>query len=168
MAYTHALFALALIIMPTVYLSGAPVGPFIIIIVIAASLLPDIDHPSSMMGRAIKPVSLIIHETVGHRSLTHSIAAIAGFTIVVSTIVFKYDLKIIYIYACVLGYSSHILADMLNPTGVELLYPNKKRYSILHKRGIRVGSPGETILSLLLLGGIIFSVFIQSPVRAFI
>ncbi len=168
MAYTHALFALALVIIPTAYLSGAPVGPFIIIVVIAASLLPDIDHPSSMIGRAIKPVSLIIHETVGHRSLTHSIVAIAGLTIVVSAIVFKYDLRIIYIYTFVLGYASHILADMLNTTGVELLYPDKKRYSILHKRGIRVGSPGETILSLFLLGGIIFSIFIQSPVRAFV
>ena len=36
------------------------------------SLVPDIDHPDSMLGHLIKPVSKFIKEKIGHRTLTHS------------------------------------------------------------------------------------------------
>lgn len=35
------------------------------------SLFPDIDHESSTVGKRVKPLSSLLHKTVGHRTLFH-------------------------------------------------------------------------------------------------
>ncbi len=40
------------------------------------SLLPDIDHPESTIGRVFRPVSKKIQQKYGHRTITHSLFAI--------------------------------------------------------------------------------------------
>ena len=94
--------------------SGAVVG----------GLLPDIDHPKSFTGRMILPLSDIIKEAVGHRTLTHSLlfAFIAGLIFSVYNIGFGAGVCI--------GILSHIILDLLTPktTGVAFLYPFHKEY----------------------------------------
>ncbi|MGN0470373.1 MAG: metal-dependent hydrolase [Acutalibacteraceae bacterium] len=76
------------------------------------SLLPDADHSGSTLGRLIKPVSRHIR----HRGVTHSLIFL-----VVSTLVSPY---------IGLGVLTHIVLDLLNPKGVELLYPWKKNIKV--------------------------------------
>lgn len=45
------------------------------------SLIPDIDSPSSILGKKIKPISKAIAETMGHRGGTHSLIAVIIFGI---------------------------------------------------------------------------------------
>ncbi len=40
------------------------------------SLLPDIDHPESLIGRIFHPLSKYIRRKYGHRTVTHSVFAI--------------------------------------------------------------------------------------------
>lgn len=52
-----------------VTMAGAAIG----------SLIPDIDSPSSTIGRRMKPVSKFIAETMGHRGATHTIVGLLIF-----------------------------------------------------------------------------------------
>ena len=45
----------------------------LVLAVVLASLLPDIDTSSSMIGRLFGPIAEIIERRVGHRTLTHSV-----------------------------------------------------------------------------------------------
>lgn len=89
-----------------------------------ASLLPDIDHPNSWMGRRLPFLSRPLAAIFGHRGLTHSLLAVAlllglGF----------YGLGG-WAAPLVVGYLSHIAADGLTPQGVPLLWPSRRRFSL--------------------------------------
>jgi len=96
---------------------------------ILTCLLPDIDHPKSILGKRIKWLSIPIAQILGHRGFTHSILAI-----ILCLILFRLQLsqfKIITIdvfHGMILGYISHIIADMLTPAGVPLLWPCSFRF----------------------------------------
>lgn len=73
------------------------------------SLIPDIDSPTSTLGRRIKPVSKAISGTLGHRGGTHTILAwilFSIFTIMVGNELESYlsssgDLKKLVVFATV-------------------------------------------------------------------
>ncbi len=95
------------------------------------SLLPDIDHPSSLLGRRIKIISLPIAKIFGHRGFTHSFLAVVLCVIALNitlpqTAVIPTDI----LHAMIIGYLSHLLADALTPAGVPFFWPYKKRFSI--------------------------------------
>ena len=102
-----------------------------IVITLIASLLPDIDHPKSILGRAVKPLSRWINRHYGHRTITHS-----AFVLVLSTLIFslfekviagKTSLSTIFFYS----YLSHLLFDMMTLQGIPLLYPFFKNPFVL-------------------------------------
>ena len=86
-------------------------------------LIPDIDHPESFLGYAIQPISTFLMETVGHRTLTHSLLFL--FLISVIGAMFHIVLGI----GIGIGILSHIVLDLLTPNsnGVAFLYPFCKR-----------------------------------------
>jgi inner membrane protein len=90
-------------------------------------LIPDIDHPKSLLGSSIRPISIIIKETIGHRTLTHSIV----FTLIISFLVSFLNLFVGI--GVGIGMLSHIVLDLLTPKtkGVAFLYP-------LYKKKIRL------------------------------
>lgn len=53
--------------------SGAAIG----------SLIPDIDHEGSMIGKKLKPVARMFRKTCGHRGATHTIAGLFVYSLVV-------------------------------------------------------------------------------------
>jgi len=92
------------------------------------ALLPDIDHPESKLGRVFLPIAYLLYNTVGHRSLTHSILFIT-ILFFVSTIIWGMNTIIV---GLMLGCVFHVLGDMLTPSGCCLLYPlNKKKFKLL-------------------------------------
>lgn len=93
-------------------------------VAIVASLLPDVDHPTSILGKKIYPVSAIIGGIFGHRGITHSLIAVLALIGVMA-----YFNASPLIWAASVGYLSHLLGDWLTPSGVPLLYPNMKKFS---------------------------------------
>ena len=74
---------------------------------ILGSLLPDIDHAGSIIGKKIPFFSIFLK----HRGITHSLLA----------------LVIAYLISpwLALGYGSHIGLDMLTHSGVQFMFPLK-------------------------------------------
>ncbi len=88
---------------------------------ILTCLLPDIDHPKSFLGQRLKWVSKPIARAFGHRGFTHSLLAV--FALLATFYLKVPDTWIIpadALQGMVLGYLSHIVADMLTPAGVPL------------------------------------------------
>lgn len=80
------------------------------------SLLPDIDHPKSVLGQRLRWLAIPIARAFGHRGFTHSLLAIAG-----GMALFQLDVPRSWpipadaLHAMIIGYFSHLLADMLTP-----------------------------------------------------
>ena len=85
----------------------------------AGSLLPDICHAQSKIGRRFKFLSIIVRLLFGHRTFTHSIL----FTLIIALLLSTIHTPPVYMAAIIGGMASHIILDMLTPRGVKLLYP---------------------------------------------
>lgn len=100
------------------------------------SLLPDIDHPESTIGRVFRPFSKYIQQKYGHRTVTHSLFAI----MVISAVLLPLLLlpRLLQwggpfwtgLYgAALLAFSSHIFIDLFNKSGVKFFAPfSQKEY----------------------------------------
>ena len=119
-------------------------------------LLPDIDHPKSVLGQRLKWLSAPIARAFGHRGFTHSLLAVAG-GIFLLRIHFPHDWVIPAdaFHAMIIGYLSHILADMLTPAGVPLLWPCRWRFR-LPLINSQKGNQLERTLCLMLVGLTLF------------
>jgi len=99
-----------------------------------AAVLPDIDTPGSFIGKKLPFFSFFFR----HRGFTHSLM----FAVLVYLLVYRFLGVELALYAAA-GFGSHILLDMLNPSGVELFWPLTWRVSILK---IRTGGFCEILL----------------------
>jgi inner membrane protein len=135
-------------------------SPALIVLGVFAALLPDIDITSSPFGRIFSPVSKHLSKHYAHRSITHSLLALI--LISISGIFFGVQTAV----SLLIGYLSHLILDMLNPSGVPLIYP-KTSHFVLLGGSVKVGDRGETILFSILLITIIalvcFNVLNVSP-----
>lgn len=115
---------------PTHFAAGLAAGllittePAAIVVSGVSALLPDIDIPTSKVGRASPIISTIINIAFGHRGLFHSLLA-AG-------LIYLLILKFFPAYSlyCLIGYLSHLLLDCLTPAGVPLLWPIPFRFRV--------------------------------------
>lgn len=92
-------------------------------------LLPDIDHPSSVLGQRLSWLSIPIFRIFGHRGFTHSLLAIGILLFILQLL----PIMLIPSDVChgmVIGYLSHIIADMLTPAGVPLFWPCRWRFRV--------------------------------------
>jgi len=99
-------------------------NPMSAIILTIFSILPDIDHSSSVFGRIFRWLSFELEEKFGHRSITHSVFSLLLVFLLAS---FSKDLSI----PIILGYASHLFLDMLTVSGIKLLYPLNYNFVIL-------------------------------------
>lgn len=110
----------------TARLSGLePAEPQALAAAALGALLPDIDHPQSWAGRKMRVVSVPLALIVGHRGITHSALAIAACALLLTLLGTGWLAAPV-----VIGYLSHLLADSLTPSGVPLLWPNKRRFTL--------------------------------------
>jgi inner membrane protein len=118
------------------------------------SLLPDIDTEKSTLGLLIPTISRNIHKNYGHRTITHSIffITLVGLLlfIIKQKILILFHLQLlINIYPAIqwgilLGCASHIFFDMLNMSGVALLYPRLDKIKFPIPK-IKTNSPQEEL-----------------------
>lgn len=88
----------------------------------ACGLLPDLDKRQSIIGRLLPMISEPLDYHIGHRTLTHSLLFLGGFGMTL-----WFVLPFGWWLAVITGASSHVFADMLTPSGVELFWPSKVR-----------------------------------------
>ncbi|EEG83568.1 MULTISPECIES: metal-dependent hydrolase [Proteus] len=124
--------------------------------VLLGSLLPDLDHPGSILGRLFRIISLPLSKLCGHRGFTHSLLAFCGLAILWETQVSpQWDISADIFHALLFGYLSHLIADMLTPAGVPFLWPLKIRFA-LPILGKKNNKKGERFISVLILVGALF------------
>lgn len=89
---------------------------------IACGFLPDLDKRQSIVGRLFPMSSEPLDYHIGHRTLPHSLLFLSmlGLTL-------WYALPFGWWLAVMAGTTSHVIADILTPTGVELFWPSKAR-----------------------------------------
>lgn len=131
---THIVITMVLFIMIRKYIdiSGSPI--VFIALLVFGSLLPDIDHPKSKIGRLVP-----IGHFMKHRAwYTHSI--IGSFLLPLPFLLINKPYYIIVALACL----SHTLADTLTPIGTKIVYPiSKKNYSL---NIAKTGGVGENLI----------------------
>ena len=124
---------------------GLPaLDPVALGLAVTGALMPDIDHPKSWMGKRIWPVSAVVSRIFGHRGLTHSlIAIVACLALLFSTLLPTWISA-----PLVVGYLSHLAADLLTPGGLRLDWPLKGIWALPL---CRTGSPFEPLVVALVL-----------------
>lgn len=105
-----------------------------------ASLLPDLDSCTSLIGRRAFPVSSIVQLFFGHRTALH---APLLWLVLLGIAYGVYPQYGLYIAAAGIGILTHLGLDILNPAGVPLFWPVKKRY---HLGTLRSGGIVDRIL----------------------
>ena len=113
------------------YLSNSTDVAIVSALLVAGSLLPDIDISTSYMSRKTRPISFFTSKFFKHRGYTHSIVGILSITLIFYLVLgmFSYTEDILRMasLSLLIGMSSHVLLDMMTHSGVELFYPLKKR-----------------------------------------
>lgn len=91
-------------------------------------LLCDIDHPNSLINKYTLEIPYVLTGRMKHRTFTHSIL----FSVISLIITLLLTQNMVITIGLFVGIWSHLLLDMLNPTGVPYLYPfNSHKYSIM-------------------------------------
>lgn len=91
----------------------------IVVLAVIASLLPDICHTQSKIGRKIRIISFFIRLLFGHRTFTHSIL----FIVIIGLGLYVIQTPQYYFVTIITGLISHVILDLLTPKGVKLFYP---------------------------------------------
>jgi inner membrane protein len=125
MAGSHVVVGAAAWAVTAKLTGGAPADPQALAAAALGSLLPDIDHPQSWAGRKLRPISVPISMVFGHRGITHSLLAVLACVIVLAVMGGQWAAAPV-----VIGYLSHLAADGLTPSGVPLLWPAKRRFTL--------------------------------------
>lgn len=114
------------------------------------SVLPDVDLPTSRLGRTFFFLSVPLERRFGHRTITHSFVGLALVALLVSPLLLRWP----FYFWCILGgLWSHLWLDMINMRGVDLFWPSPVRVVMPGNRDWRmeVGSKPEMILFIALL-----------------
>ncbi len=147
MAKSHLVVGLAAWVAAAPLLHANTLNAGSVLLVLAGSLLPDIDHPKSWVGRRTRPVSTAIAAALGHRGITHSAVAVAGLAWLLSQAGYRWS----GVAALSVGYLSHLAADMLTPRGLRLLWPMRGTWGLPL---CRTGSAAESVIVLTLGCGV--------------
>lgn len=109
------------------------------------SMFPDIDLPTSWIGRRAKGISSIVGTLFGHRGMFHSPLFYA---VLLALGCWRWPTWGWYFGAFGVGVLVHLVLDSLNAKGVPWLWPVRKRLCIAH---IKNGSLGETVTTIVTL-----------------
>jgi len=160
LAPTHSIFGVFLtLIILAVFGVQWSLHWSIMLIAIFGAIVPDIDHPRSIIGRLFSFISVPLERRYGHRTITHSlvglviISMVFGFLIlfgvwlldIIWNLGFGYwDLLPRWIAAFSISYFSHLVLDMFNPHGSQMFWPDTGRDVIPKNPKLRIESGSKT------------------------
>jgi inner membrane protein len=143
LAPTHSVFGIFLtLIILAVFGIQWSLHWTILLVAILGAIMPDIDHPKSVIGKMFYFISAPIERRYGHRTVTHSFigwaisSAIFALLVLIWIFIFGFLLKFDvggsdlwprWIAAFSISYMSHLLLDMFNPRGSQMFWPNLGR-----------------------------------------
>ncbi len=111
-----------------------PLDPAYLALVATGSLLPDMDHPKSWIGRRSRPLSTALGAAFGHRGATHSAAAVLALVALPQA-----GYHPVAVSALAIGYASHLAADLLTPQGLPLAWPLPMSWRVpIYRTGSRM------------------------------
>jgi inner membrane protein len=136
---------------------------------ILGGLLPDIDHPQSILSGWIPGSGLLLAlGRVRHRGFTHSILfavlLVAAWFAASQRIVIPYPLVV----AGLAGVATHLVSDMLTPQGIPLLYPMRFNFKAAPGVFLHIGKwfgVVEFVVWLGALAGIAFGILLIAQQR---
>lgn len=126
------------------------------------SLMPDIDHPGSKIGRKAKVTSKIVSKTMGHRGWTHTLLAlvliIGGLFYVLRFITAYQALYGYWALGFSIGYLSHLILDAFTVQGIPAFKPfSHKRIAFTKFKTGNIDRFAQWII----LTGTVFVMYIQ-------
>ncbi|WP_053217556.1 metal-dependent hydrolase [Virgibacillus senegalensis] len=116
---------------------------------IFGSLLPDICHSGSKIGRKIPLLSKLVSALFGHRTFTHSLL----FLLLIQVLFSLFHLPDEVSAGVLVGAASHLLLDAATKNGIKLLYPLQMTFRL--PLTIRTGGAAENGI----LAGLVLLVF---------
>lgn len=142
MAGSHVVVGVAAWVWAAPHLGLPPLDVVPLAMAIGGSLLPDIDHPQSWVGRRLRMISRPIAATMGHRGFTHSILAVIACGLALRW----QGLSRGIVAPVVVGYLSHLGADFFTSSGLRLAWPLQRRYALPL---CKTGSVAESVIVML-------------------
>lgn len=147
-------FSVEKFMLSSVFITGSYIG----------SMIPDIDHPNSFIGKKFKIISWSVNKTFKHRGFIHSPLFWLIYTIFTMFIsnYFQGFSQILYYQFCLgssIGFLSHLLLDSLTLSGIPLLYPLSKKSFRLAK--FRTGKDELIVKIICLVVTILISIMIN-------
>ncbi len=146
MAGSHVALGAAAWVAAAPLLGASSLSPVALGLAVTGSLLPDLDHPKSWMGKRLRPVSHLLSAVFGHRGVTHSLLAVVACT----ALLLRQGLPREVVAPLAVGYLSHLAADLLTPGGLRLAWPFRGTWALPL---CRTGSPMEPLVVAALLCG---------------
>jgi inner membrane protein len=106
-------------------------NPVFIGVTVLGSLLPDIDHTKSWIGKSVYPIAKWLSRNYGHRTITHSIFFLIGIFLI--SLFIEKNFREDYSISTILFFSilSHFIFDMVTLAGIPLFYPFYKNPCVL-------------------------------------
>ncbi len=151
MAGSHVLVGMAAWTLAAPALHQPVIEPACLALAACGALLPDIDHPSSWVGRRARVVSRPLAAVFGHRGITHSLLAVLGMVVLLE----HYRVGRETVAPAAVGYLSHLAADGLTPRGLRLAWPARRAFALPL---CRTGSAGEGLLVVLFVAAAVWRV----------
>lgn len=117
------------------------------------AVLPDIDHPGSIAGRACRPIGVYLEERWGHRdSPTHTLLFVLAAPVLFAAAWRLFEHPVAPFAAAMLGGISHIALDAATRSGVRpwrylFFLPGEKRRKLYRWRLETGESPVEWVLT---------------------
>ena len=104
--------------------------------VLIGSLLPDIDHPQSYIGRKVWVLAKGINIIFGHRGIVHSLLPVLLLAIASSM------LDSLFLWCITLGFLLHLIEDGFSKGGLGWFQPLKKKKLIIPFKLVRYTTGG--------------------------
>jgi inner membrane protein len=98
---------------------------------IFCSVLPDIDHTRSLIGKSFFPLAKWLNNKFGHRTITHSLVFWLAAIFLVRLVEIMYFKNAVYSTIVAFSILSHDLFDMCTKQGILFFYPFSKRPVVL-------------------------------------
>lgn len=144
MAGSHVALGVAAWLVAAPHLGLPAVAPACLGLALLGSLLPDVDHPKSWLGKRLAPFSSGVAAALGHRGVTHSALAVAACI----WGLLRGGAPRWVVDPLAVGYLSHLAADLLTPGGLRLAWPLRRTWALPL---CKAGSPFEPLVVALLL-----------------
>lgn len=142
---THLLFGLLLSFVWLEFINAQ--NPVLtLLLILLASLLPDIDEKTSILGRIIPLLSYFTK----HRKFFHSIIFLVICVIALSVVSTQN-----HVLAFTAGFLGHLVLDALTPMGVQPFWPSEAKI----KGFVKVGGVLEKLIFVVFIGLFIWLLF---------